>query len=849
MSVHYKPFLFRLLCLCLLPAAWLTHAAHSQTPTPPVPNTQHPTTNNPPATQSLGAFLTPIDARASSSQAGAGRTPNKLIDSSGWGETKPGTGVYVHTNNVGADGNCMWNGDANSWLLFDLGKEFNVNGVYVWNYNEAGGWNTRSVREVEISASSDNKTFKPVGTFTLRMASGMEDERGEAVAFGKVVKARWFKWQIKSNYRNGEMSGLSEVRFSNADVKAAVPQPVVWKPKYPRPPHPHLALGARLPQQENIIYPADAGIIDVSKPPYNAKGDGTTDDTAAIQKAFDDYPERNAIIYLPNGIYLVSNTLRWGGNEGQQRNTVLQGQSRAGTIIQLKDSCPGFDNPRKPKGVVYTGHAPAQRFSNEIHNLTIDTGMNNPGACGAQFIANNQGGMWDVDLVSGDGQGVAGLDMGYTDEQGPCLIKRVTVQGFDIGIRVATSVASETLEHLTVLNQNKFGFRNDGQPCTVRDLRSSNAVPAFYAGGGFTTMLDCDFSVTGAAADCPAVDVRSDFVGRNLRAVGYRSAISSSLGGQTRVPAGPVVEQFATKPASSLFGTPGKGLHLPVRETPLLPWDDLSQWSGPSKFGIAPDSYEDASDAIQKAIDSGATTIYLPRGGYRIEKTITIRGNVRRFVGCRAYLMVEGLLKTKNQPVFRFEDGTSPIVSLEGISTDFSSGPYFFLEHNAKRALVMQRLAINFQGAEAYRTGAAGTGDVYIEDVVGRYFHFRNQHLWARQFNPEGDGVHIENDGGTAWILGLKTEGGGPLLDLKHGSKTELLGGFSYSVGDTQRAPMFVIDNSEAALTFAEVCYTNKPFPIIVQETRNGVTKTIKKDDPLWRGHFTLYTAGTHAPQ
>ena len=87
----------------------------------------------------------------------------------------------------------------------------------------------------------------------------------------------------------------------------------------------------------------------------------------------------------------------------------------------------------------------------------------------------------------------------------------------------------------------------------------------------------------------------------------------------------------------------------------------------------------------------------------------------------------------------------------------------------------MQRLAINFQGAEAYRTGTNGTGDVFIEDVVGRYFHFKNQHLWARQFNPEGDGVHIENDGGTAWILGLKTEGGGPLLDLKHGSKTELL--------------------------------------------------------------------------
>ena len=841
-----KTNLLCLACLLVLSAAvGISRAAQTS-------NTKEhlQVTSRQPLTQSLGAFITPVNATASSSQEGAGRTPNKLIDGSGWGETRPGSGVYVHTNNAGADGNCMWNGEANSWLWFDLGKNYALNGVYVWNYNEGGGWNTRGVRDVEISASLDNKTFQPLGTFTLHMASGQEDERGEAVAFGKTIRARYVKWQIKSNYRGGEQSGLSEVRFSNAEVKAVVTQTAVWKPKYPRPVHPHLALGATLPGAENIIYPADAGIVDVTKAPYNAKGDGVTDDTAAIQKAFSDYPERNAIIYLPNGVYLVSGTLRWGGNEGQQRNTVLQGQSKGGTILKLKDNCSGFDNPRKPTGVVYTGHAPAQRFSNEIHNVTIDTGTGNPGACGAQFIANNQGGMWDVDLISGDGQGAIGLDMGYTDEQGPCLIKRVKVVGFDIGIHVATSVASETLEHITVEHQNKFGFRNDGQPCTIRDLHSVNEVCALYAGGGFTTLLDSRFEGTGNAGQLAAVEVRSAFFARNLRQSGYRVLLANGTGAQTQVVTGPTVtlEQYATKSASSLFGTPGAGLRLPIRETPALPWDAPTQWSGPSKYGITPDSYDFASNAIQKAIDSGATTIYLPRGGYRIDKTIIIRGNVRRIIGCRAYLMVEAPLKTQNQPMFRLENGTAPVVSIEGISTDFSSGPYFFMEHNAGRTLVMQRLAINFQGAEAYRTGPNGTGDVFVEDVVGRYFHFKNQHLWARQFNPEGDGVHIENDGGVAWILGLKTEGGGPLLDLKRGSKTEVLGGFTYTVGDSERAPMMVIDNAEAAITFAEVCYSGKPFPVIVQETRKGVTKIIKKEDPLWRGHFTLYSTGTQTP-
>ena len=78
---------------------------------------------SPTPTQSLGAFLTPTDAWASSSQAAAGRTARKLIDGSGWGETARGSGVYVHTSDVGSDGTSMWNGDPNSWLVFDLGQD------------------------------------------------------------------------------------------------------------------------------------------------------------------------------------------------------------------------------------------------------------------------------------------------------------------------------------------------------------------------------------------------------------------------------------------------------------------------------------------------------------------------------------------------------------------------------------------------------------------------------------------------------------------------------------------------------------------------------------------------------
>lgn len=51
----------------------------------------------------------------------------------------------------------------------------------------------------------------------------------------------------------------------------------------------------------DVRFPADAGIVDVTRPPYSAKGDGKTDDTKAIQQALDDHPAGGAIIYLPNG--------------------------------------------------------------------------------------------------------------------------------------------------------------------------------------------------------------------------------------------------------------------------------------------------------------------------------------------------------------------------------------------------------------------------------------------------------------------------------------------------------------------------------------------------------------------
>jgi hypothetical protein len=100
-----------------------------------------------------------------------------------------------------------------------------------------------------------------------------------------------------------------------------------------------IAFPVALVRAENIVYPADAGVVNVKLAPYKAYGDGIHDDTTVIQKAITDANGGRKIIYFPNGTYLVSATLVMPGNSGPKPSYGfwhLQGQSRTGAVILLK---------------------------------------------------------------------------------------------------------------------------------------------------------------------------------------------------------------------------------------------------------------------------------------------------------------------------------------------------------------------------------------------------------------------------------------------------------------------------------------------------------------------------------
>lgn len=83
-------------------------------------------------------------------------------------------------------------------------------------------------------------------------------------------------------------------------------------------------------------FPADA-VINIRD--CGAKGDGTSDDTAAIKRAIEENIGQKRLLFFPKGTYLVSDTLPWKDAQGRWKAWLsLQGESALTTVIRLKDS-------------------------------------------------------------------------------------------------------------------------------------------------------------------------------------------------------------------------------------------------------------------------------------------------------------------------------------------------------------------------------------------------------------------------------------------------------------------------------------------------------------------------------
>ena len=287
---------------------------------------------------------------------------------------------------------------------------------------------------------------------------------------------------------------------------------------------------------------------------------------------------------------------------------------------------------------------------------------------------------------------------------------------------------------------------------------------------------------------------------------------------KSRMPPSPP-EEYCSRAPTSAFPSSARSPRLPVKDALPSTWEDPAKWAVVDAFGADPTSGADSAAAIQAAVDSGASTIFLP-GFYRCDRTIVVRGKVRRIVGLGGQ-MNYGRRDLVN---FRVEGGEPSAVSLEHFG-HLGGG----IEIDTKRTVVLRSMeTFTIKG-----TTRSEGGELFLEDVVGDNFRFRKQRVWARQLNIENEGTHLTNDGGDVWVLGYKTERGGTLVHTLGGGRTEILGGFSYTTTAGGLAPMFVNDNSAVWAYFSEVCYNGDPFATLIKETRRGATKIVGKGEGL----------------
>ncbi|MEO1524246.1 MAG: glycosyl hydrolase family 28-related protein [Planctomycetota bacterium] len=642
-----------------------------------------------------------------------------------------------------------------------------------------------------------------------------------------------------------------------------------------------LAAAASTP---DFVVPTDADVIDVSNwsadASLNADPAAGNNDHAALQTLFDtiaeDPSQRTKIIYFPDGEYLVDQALivpLLDGNDASAR-VVLQGENRDRVVIRLADQ-----SALEDAVVRFQIRSAADAFRNAVRDLTIDVGAGNPDADGLRFVGSNQATVRNVHIRSSDPNhaGRVGLELGRVNRggineatsSGPLLIEDVSVDGFEIGIRTEHQVASQTFENISLSNQLTFGWKNEtNQNVFARNVTSTNEVRAIQnaggAGNGVFTLLDSQLVGVGDAVNDIAIFTEERLYARNVQTIGYAAAVDYQPSGEQfprdAVLGGTLIEEYWSEGAQdsntggaveTFSGAPDATLGLPVEDSPETPLEsDLSKWASPTSFvtvnpdgtpsGVPGDTFDDAA-AVQSAIDSGATTIYLPNNGdWVIDDAVEIRGNVERLIGLESSLVTRS-----GDGVIRIGETTADTLVLERFES--RRGQRVGFDHVSDQTIVARNL-IGFD----YRPVSDSPGDVFLYDVSLGTVTFRNQHVWARQLNPEGAAdvtdpnlpdQKILNDNASVWILGMKVETEGTVVRTINGGQTELLGVYrnNASFSDANNPAFVTVDASLSVANFDSSTAASGAWAVHASETRDGITQTLDRIES------TLYTAYSDA--
>jgi hypothetical protein len=611
---------------------------------------------------------------------------------------------------------------------------------------------------------------------------------------------------------------------------------------------PLIEMAAAIPSsaEQNVVFPPNT-VINITDAPYNAQGNDNTDDTSALQQAIYDSMEQSGvkgrkIVYVPNGTYYLSRPLilahrTWSPSTGP----FLIGQSRDRVIFKLKENLPQFADPKQPRAMLQTIHQNQKRdsisadyFYRILWNFTIDTG-NNPGAHGIRYYSNNVGTLKNVKVL-GNGKGYVGVDLGWVDQNGPLLVRDILIDGFHTGLAADKVINSQTVSGIVIRNSRRQAVWHQRQVLSIENLVVENAPVAIATAGGPISVISGRFMGTDRSKAAIQNNGSSVYL-RDIKSSGFKALVEQK--GKIAVSSANINE-YMSSPASKLFETSqSKSTWLTIKKAPVVPWEtDRSKWVSANQFGATLRDNNDDAKAVQAAVDEaarlGKTTIYLePSTGnepnwYHFKSDVQIHGSVRRIIGLGRTRIFAGSSKATNFPMNLSGFVVDPSVKLPVVVQNllvFAPGQSLRVENRSVSAPLI------VESSNVAIVASAPT-ETFVEDCACTVLiRHPGAKIWARQLNPESRTINTDNQGGSLWILGLKTEGNGINNRTTNGGRTEIFGGHIYS-GNVPNSPsMFeVIDSRMTLVNQREINYAGGGHNVGVLETRNGVTKTLLQD-------------------
>jgi hypothetical protein len=598
-----------------------------------------------------------------------------------------------------------------------------------------------------------------------------------------------------------------------------------------------------------MVFPKDKSVLDLKRD-AGAKGDGVTDDTAAIQTAIDASSNRGKdagtkILYIPNGIYRITGTLVVQSRVGPW----VYGESRDGVVIRLDDGVATNVMSVLRTHPSDTQASSADFFMRNFRNLTIDAGRN-PHVDGVRWYGNNSSILKDVRII---GTGKTAINAGFLGQNGPSLVQDALVEGsFETGVNCAWSWG-QTLSRITVRGARQAAVSVNATSVGIEDLVVENTPIALineYPNdwtwwGGVVALTGGKFF--GNDSTRSAITNRSILYARNVESEGFKNILHSTTPGG--VVEGRTLKEYLSHPAKKLFPkTPESALNLPVKSEPRIPWEtNTANWVCANDMGAKFGDNRDDTEAIQRAIDKAASekksVVYL-RGiagsdpnWYNLDGEVHVHGSVRFIIGLGFARIIGG----KNGR-FIIDDRAAPIVKFLHLHAFGGKSPVVE-NRSATQKLVVESCDLRILGT--------GGGDIFVTDCPSSIdLQSPGQKLWARQLNPEGDsdiGL-VQNHGGQLWALGVKHEGRGVRFLTDRGGQTEILGLFNYAPSidkDDPRPAFDIADADFSAAGVRELSFGNT-YPVKVRERHGNDLQTEKGGG--WIG-WSLFRGGTSVPQ